>query len=86
MRFWVVQLLTFASYLFIARALLSWFRIGPSSPFYPIVDGLNRVTDPVIDPIRRVLPSTGMFDFSIIIVYFGIRFFLIPLAQNFLPA
>jgi YggT family protein len=45
----------------VARALLSWFPIDQSSPLYQL---LFRVTEPIIDPIRRVMPNTGMMDLS----------------------
>ena len=45
----------------VARSLLSWFPIDQSSPLYQL---LFRVTEPIIEPIRRVLPSTGMMDLS----------------------
>ncbi len=45
----------------ICRSLLSFFPIDQSSPLYQI---LFRVTEPIIEPIRRVIPSGGMIDFS----------------------
>jgi YggT family protein len=45
----------------VARSLLSWFPIDQSSP---LVQLLYRVTEPIIDPIRRVMPNTGMMDLS----------------------
>jgi YggT family protein len=45
----------------IARALMSWFPIDQSSTLYQM---LYRVTEPIIDPIRRVLPQNGMIDLS----------------------
>ncbi len=45
----------------VARALLSWFPIDQGSPLYQI---LFRVTEPIIDPIRRIMPNTGMMDLS----------------------
>ena len=45
----------------VISALLSWFPIDQSSPLYQL---LFRVTEPIIEPIRRVLPSTGMMDLS----------------------
>lgn len=53
-----IQMLTWA---IVARALLSWFPIDQGSPLYQL---LFRVTEPIIDPIRRVLPNTGMMDLS----------------------
>ncbi|MGD9935372.1 MAG: YggT family protein [Dehalococcoidia bacterium] len=45
----------------IARSLLSFFPIDQSSPLFQM---LHRVTEPIIEPIRRVMPQTGMFDLS----------------------
>ncbi len=56
--FTFIQMLTWA---IIARALLSWFPIDQGSPLYQL---LYRVTEPIIDPLRKVLPSTGMMDLS----------------------
>jgi YggT family protein len=53
-----IQILTWA---IIARSLLSWFPVDQSSP---LVQMLYRVTEPIIDPIRRVMPQTGMIDLS----------------------
>jgi YggT family protein len=53
-----IQILTWA---IVARALLSWFPIDQSSP---LVQLLYRMTEPIIDPIRRVMPNTGMMDLS----------------------
>ncbi len=43
------------------RAMLSWFPIDPRGP---IVRGVFSVTEPVLDPLRRVLPRIGMFDIT----------------------
>lgn len=53
-----LQVLTWAV---VARSLLSWFPIDQSSPLYQI---LFRVTEPIIEPIRRIMPNTGMMDLS----------------------
>jgi YggT family protein len=43
------------------RAILSWFSIDPRSP---LVQALNAVTEPILDPIRRIMPRLGMLDLS----------------------
>jgi YggT family protein len=43
-------------YVLIVRIILSWFPIGPGSPFMPVVKALSAVTDPVLNPLRRILP------------------------------
>ncbi len=58
----------------IARSLLSWFPIDQSSPLYQM---LFRATEPIIDPIRKVMPNTGMLDMSpmiAILVLFALQF------------
>jgi YggT family protein len=54
----IVQIYAF---LFIARALLSFTGIDP---YHPAAQFLYRLTEPVLAPIRRVLPPAGMMDFS----------------------
>ena len=57
--YWMLQLLTFA---LIARALLSW--VDPRMEW-----GVSRiiveVTDPVVAPLRRVIPPLGMIDICV---------------------
>ncbi len=78
----LVLILRLAVYVFIARALLSWFRIRPGNPLFPLVDAINRGTEPILSPIRRVLPSMGGLDLSVFVVIIGIQVILIPLAAN----
>jgi YggT family protein len=61
------------SWLIIIRALLSW--VSPD-PFNPIVQFLNAVTDPILSPIRRLLPAAWRFslDFSPLIAIFALVF------------
>ena len=64
----------------IARILLSWFPISPESPFATIFSFLYAITEPVLGPIRRLLPPIGMggmgLDLSPIIVFIGLRLVL----------
>lgn len=65
----------------IIRALISW--VNPD-PWNPIVRILYQVTEPVLRPIRRMLPSTGI-DFSPVIVILAIYFlqaFLVPVLRE----
>ncbi len=43
------------------RAILSWFSIDPRSP---LVQAMNAITEPILDPIRRIMPRLGMIDLS----------------------
>ena len=66
----------------IVRAFASWFRVGER---FAIIRFLARITDPFIDPIRRIVPSIGMFDMAFIIAFFMLRTFQILLLQGLPP-
>jgi YggT family protein len=54
----LIQILAFAIF---ARALLSWFPIDRNGP---VVRALDAITDPIIQPLRRVIPPIGMIDIT----------------------
>ena len=58
----------------IARALLSWFPLSPGSGLVPVVRALDMVIDPVLQPLRRVVPRAGMFDLSFLVLFLLIQF------------
>jgi len=59
-------------FIIIARAVISW--VSPD-PFNPLVRFLYRATEPVLRPIRRRMPMTGMgLDLSPMIVILAIYF------------
>jgi len=43
------------------RAIITWFRLAPDNPIQVI---LVQVTEPILVPLRRVIPSLGMFDIT----------------------
>ncbi|TET38334.1 MAG: YggT family protein [Dehalococcoidia bacterium] len=47
------------------RAILSWF---PVSPHNPIMVSLYRITEPILAPLRRIIPRIGMIDITPAIV------------------
>ena len=53
-----VHLLAFA---ILARAVTSWLPIDTNGP---VVRALDAITDPVLDPLRRVIPTIGMIDIT----------------------
>ncbi len=56
-----LQLLTYA---LLGRALLSW--VDPRQQ-WAISRMLAQITDPIIAPLRRVIPPIGMIDISFIV-------------------
>jgi YggT family protein len=61
-----------------ARAIMSWFPIRPGTPAASIYGILHDLTEPVLAPMRRVIPPAGMFDLSFLIL-----FVLLSILRNF---
>ncbi len=57
-------------WLILIRALISW--VNPD-PYNPLVQFLLRTTEPILHPIRRLLPAMGI-DIAPIIAFFAIIF------------
>ena len=64
----ICQLLSLYLLVLIARAILSWFPISPGSALAPIVSFLYRITEPVLAPMRSIIPALGGFDLSFIVL------------------
>ncbi len=60
-----------------AVIIFSWFPQAPDSPMYRVFVFLRRITDPVLEPLRRVIPPVGgVVDLSptiVIIVLLAVR-------------
>tara|TARA_B100001113_G_scaffold342732_1_gene329250 strand:- start:1371 stop:1664 length:294 start_codon:yes stop_codon:yes gene_type:complete len=75
----VLQILKLYSYVVIANVVISWlvgFNVLNTSNrlVYAILDFTYRLTDPVLNKIRRFLPNLGVFDISPIILLLLIWF------------
>jgi len=57
-----------------ARVILSWFPLPPGTPMASINHVLLQLTEPVMAPLRRVIPRAGMFDLSAMVLIFGLLF------------
>jgi len=58
---YIVQLVTLVV---IVKVFLSYFM----SPYHPLRYNLDRIVDPLLNPIRKIIPSIGMLDLSPIIL------------------
>ena len=67
---WILDLY---SWVIIAAALITWVSPDPRNP---VVKFLRRVTEPVLRPVRHLLPpwKTGGLDLSPLIVIIAIQF------------
>jgi YggT family protein len=71
--------LTVYTWIVIARALISW--VNPD-PWNPIVQFLNRATEPVLSPIRQRLGWRMGVDLSPLVVIVAITFLQIAVVQS----
>ena len=70
---WIFSLAIFG------RAIMSWISPKGSDPVSLI---LYQITEPVLAPIRRVMPRTGTFDLTPMAVLILINFVLIPVVRK----
>jgi len=83
----VVGVLKLSIYIFLyavlLQAILSWI-----SPYTPITPVLNALTEPLLGPLRRRMPSTSGIDLTPLVVFIIAEMLLIvviaPLEQQFL--
>ncbi len=72
----LIAILNVYEILIVIRAVLSWFNPDPNNH---IIRFLSDITDPVMNPIRRIIPMSGI-DFSpmiVILVIEGIKILLV---------
>jgi YggT family protein len=62
---------TVFSLLILARIVVSWLNLDPYSQ---VVQFLHNTTEPILAPVRRVIPPMGMFDLSPMVVLIGAIF------------
>jgi YggT family protein len=56
-----------------ARAVLSWFPPRSSSGGLATINRLLMdLTEPLLAPLRRVIPPVGMLDLSFMVAFFGL--------------
>ena len=62
---------TILTWAIIIRVLLTW--VPGLSPYNPVVRVLASITDPILEPARRIIPPIGMIDISPIVVLFVLQ-------------
>ena len=70
---WLIRIYV---WLLLVRVVMSWFPISPNGPAETVAGFLYMVTDPVLVPLRRILPPVRMgamaLDLSPIVAFFGL--------------
>lgn len=60
-----------------ARSIISWFPVNPGNR---LVAALYQITEPILEPLRRIIPRVGMFDLTPMVAIILLQFVAIPLA------
>ena len=84
------MLLTVLTYIIIAQAILSWLVafnvINTHNDFVrQLLNALDRLTEPLYRPVRRLLPDFGGIDFSpmvVLLIIFALRTLLEGVAAD----
>lgn len=66
----LIGLLDIYSLIVFGAVIVSWIQLPPSNA---VVRFLETATEPVLAPIRRVLPDMGGLDFSPLVLLIGLR-------------
>jgi YggT family protein len=66
----LIQLIDVYSLIIVAAVVVSWTNVPRE---HPAVRLLRRLTEPVLAPIRKVLPPMGGMDFSPLVLLIGLR-------------
>jgi YggT family protein len=88
---WLVdQLFNLVWWLILASVVMSWLFafniINVNNPTVRQISyGLSRTTEPLLAPIRRILPNMGGLDISPIILLLGLEFLRRFLVYDILP-
>jgi YggT family protein len=62
-------LFTLYTFVIIGRVLLVMANVNP---YHPVMQWIFRLTEPVLRPIRNLMPRTGMVDWSPMVAVFGL--------------
>ena len=51
----------------IGRLIISWLNVSSANPIASVI---YQITEPILAPLRRILPKVGMLDFSPMVAIF----------------
>jgi YggT family protein len=71
-----LQVLTAAIFV---RAILSWFAMDPRNP---LIEVLDQITEPILAPLRRIVPRIGMIDITPLVAILLLQVLAQAVSQN----
>lgn len=60
------------------RIIFSWTNFDPNNPVFGVI---HEITEPILGPIRSIMPRTGMLDLSPMVASF-VLFFIAQLGSG----
>ena len=66
----LINIIDLYSLIVLGAVILSWVHLPSGNP---VVQFVNRLTEPLLQPIRRALPAMGGLDFSPVVVLVGLQ-------------
>lgn len=70
----ISQVISLYTLVIFVRIILSWFPVSPGGAFGQVNRVLYQITEPVLGPARRLIPSLGPIDISPVIVVVALSF------------
>ena len=70
----ISQVISLYTLVIFVRIILSWFPVSPGGAFGQVNRVLYQITEPVLGPARRIIPSLGPIDISPIVVVVALSF------------
>jgi len=61
------------------RAILSWFAMDPRNP---LIEVLDQITEPILAPLRRIVPRLGMIDITPLVAIILLQVLAQAVSQN----
>ena len=69
--YYLIQVMAWAIFI---RVILSWFVMTSRSGFLvSVYQVLVQVTEPILAPLRRIIPMIGMFDITPILAFIALQ-------------
>ena len=66
----LINIIDLYSLIVLGAVILSWVHLPSGNP---VVQVVNRLTEPLLQPIRRALPALGGLDFSPLVLLIGLQ-------------
>ena len=76
----LILILDLYMFVIIIRVVLSWIRVNQ---FNPVVKMIYKVTEPVLAPVRAIIPDLGGVDISPVVVFLVYRYLIRGLLIGF---